>query len=508
MALTLGYERFVRESTDANGNTVLAGADGILPMLGANTITVGAGGMYATIREALDYIVAQDTYTEFNVVGLTSAVTEDTKLVTLSIYATSTTSNTIGLGDKTFVLAEADRSYTVGDKVSAWRPNDMSIYVSGTVKSWDSGTKTLVLTATETGGTLGGTVTTWRVGTNVYTISPHIHMGDLWSGDDGVNWYEIGATYSETKLTIEIPYQGATITAGTTRFARPIWYNVVLLPGEHGVEQLNWPTTKPTYINMRAMSGARFTGDAIEEGQIFIVPKTGHLILENLVGIATKKQSAFFDSVTDISVAPTSIIELNDCDVRSQGVDVWIPGGGIGRLVIRGGYYEAGQDVFVNDPADGIWIYNSELVGSALVNFLGAGQLALRFFDADTSVYAKDTVFRIKHPVALFMGTSCIIPATLATKFTADACTFDFDLVGAATTACIVGAFNGVAGKGGNVSLNNCVMRSVHASGTPTVMQADTYTGTGTVKVNNCVLNGFIAGGGGTIIPSLNNCSA
>lgn len=28
MALTLGYERFVRESTDANGNTVLVGAGG------------------------------------------------------------------------------------------------------------------------------------------------------------------------------------------------------------------------------------------------------------------------------------------------------------------------------------------------------------------------------------------------------------------------------------------------------------------------------------------------
>ena len=29
MALTLGYERFVRESTDSNGNTVLVGADGV-----------------------------------------------------------------------------------------------------------------------------------------------------------------------------------------------------------------------------------------------------------------------------------------------------------------------------------------------------------------------------------------------------------------------------------------------------------------------------------------------
>lgn len=35
MALTLGYERFVRESTDANGNTVLVGGGGRIPLSGA-----------------------------------------------------------------------------------------------------------------------------------------------------------------------------------------------------------------------------------------------------------------------------------------------------------------------------------------------------------------------------------------------------------------------------------------------------------------------------------------
>ena len=66
MALTLGYERFVRESTDANGNTVLVGADGvIIPMLGANVVTVGAGGMYDTLQAAINYI---ETLPQFELV--------------------------------------------------------------------------------------------------------------------------------------------------------------------------------------------------------------------------------------------------------------------------------------------------------------------------------------------------------------------------------------------------------------------------------------------------------
>ena len=51
-----GEAGLAKWSTDANGNTVLLGPDGILPMLGANTITVGAGGQHSTIQSAIDSI--------------------------------------------------------------------------------------------------------------------------------------------------------------------------------------------------------------------------------------------------------------------------------------------------------------------------------------------------------------------------------------------------------------------------------------------------------------------
>ena len=422
-----------RLSKDANNNTVLRDAVGaILPMLGANTITVGAGGMYATIREALDYIVSQDTYTDLNVAGVTSSVTQNTNLVTL-------------------------------------------------------------------------------VGTDVYEAAPFIHIGDLWSGDNGVNWYEISAMLSPTKLTVEVPYYGATLSGGTTKFARPVWYSIVLLPGDHGdAGQLTFPNTKPVYVDIQAHPGARFTGDSTADAQIWSWPCTGHVILRNLAGVATKRQSAFFGSASAGGKHVNSIIELNTCDIRSQGVDVWIPSGPAGKLIVRGGYYEAGQDLFVNTAPGGLFFYGATLVGTGLVYFF-SGALAIRMFDAmGNDVYAKDCTFEIRHPIELFTGVSSVIDAggSSAFTFTADNCTLNINVVGAATTACFVGDQNSTGVIGRKIKLNNCVMNSIHASGTPNVMKAVAYTGTGTVAVNNCVLNGFVAGGGGTVIPSLNSCTA
>ena len=73
MALTLGYERFVRESTDANGNTVLAGVDGAqYPLDTGKAVTVGLDGDYATLQEAFDAIVQ---LTHFNATAFAGTVT-------------------------------------------------------------------------------------------------------------------------------------------------------------------------------------------------------------------------------------------------------------------------------------------------------------------------------------------------------------------------------------------------------------------------------------------------
>lgn len=75
---------------------------------------------------------------------------------------TSTTSNTIGTGSRTFTLAATagqDQFWRAGDAVEA---SNGSNFMTGTVTSYDAATQSLVCNMTSTGGS--GTFTSWRIG--------------------------------------------------------------------------------------------------------------------------------------------------------------------------------------------------------------------------------------------------------------------------------------------------------------------------------------------------------
>jgi hypothetical protein len=75
---------------------------------------------------------------------------------------TSTTSNTIGTGSRTFTLAATagqDQFWRTGDAVEA---SNGSNFMTGTVTSYDAATQSLVCNMTSTGGS--GTFTSWRIG--------------------------------------------------------------------------------------------------------------------------------------------------------------------------------------------------------------------------------------------------------------------------------------------------------------------------------------------------------
>jgi hypothetical protein len=75
---------------------------------------------------------------------------------------TSTTSNTIGTGSRTFTLAATagqDQLWSAGDAVEA---SNGSNFMVGTVTSYDAATQSLVCNMTSTGGS--GTFTSWRIG--------------------------------------------------------------------------------------------------------------------------------------------------------------------------------------------------------------------------------------------------------------------------------------------------------------------------------------------------------
>lgn len=73
---------------------------------------------------------------------------------------TSTSSNTIGTGTKTFVLVYGT-AFAVGSVVMAYQTSTPANYMIGTVTSYTSGTKTLVINSLYTAGT--GTITAWTV---------------------------------------------------------------------------------------------------------------------------------------------------------------------------------------------------------------------------------------------------------------------------------------------------------------------------------------------------------
>jgi hypothetical protein len=85
--------------------------------------------------------------------------------------ATSTSSVTFGTGDQTFVLVETARAYTVGQAVTVWANADRAKWMSGVVKTWTSGTKTLVITIAEANG-LTDTLADWEIGLSDYSDKP------------------------------------------------------------------------------------------------------------------------------------------------------------------------------------------------------------------------------------------------------------------------------------------------------------------------------------------------
>lgn len=84
---------------------------------------------------------------------------------------TSVTSNTIGTGSKTFVIAQTVRSWVVGDSLTVWDASDAANSMTGTVSSYTSGTNTLVLNISQTTG--AGILTAWEMGYANYNDKPY-----------------------------------------------------------------------------------------------------------------------------------------------------------------------------------------------------------------------------------------------------------------------------------------------------------------------------------------------
>jgi hypothetical protein len=94
--------------------------------------------------------------------------------------STSSVALSVGAG-KTFTIAQSSRSWQAGDEITAWVTSGSypvaHVYMRGTVTSYNSGTNTLVMNATEVSdglGTAPGPFTAWEIGRTDYSDKPFL----------------------------------------------------------------------------------------------------------------------------------------------------------------------------------------------------------------------------------------------------------------------------------------------------------------------------------------------
>lgn len=176
---------------------------------------------------------------------------ESTRL--LSTTGTSTTSITIGTGDKTFTT-QAGLGFVAGQSVNVASTANPANYMSGIVKSY-SGT-TLVVTVITVGGS--GTIASWAIalglsgggaslGTNTFTAAQNFAQGADIASAATINL--TSATGNILTVTGTVATSAVTLGAGMTRIVRaaaawPLTYNattnnitggvsIVLEAGDH-----------------------------------------------------------------------------------------------------------------------------------------------------------------------------------------------------------------------------------------------------------------------------------
>lgn len=117
-------------------------------------------------------------------IQISSDLSSTTKAVIFGSEATSVTVNTIGAGVASWVVAEASRSWLVGDDLTVWVDNDASKWMRGLVTAYNSGTNTVTINVTTVGGA-GAGITNWEIGRSDFADKPFLvreHKNHLWLG--------------------------------------------------------------------------------------------------------------------------------------------------------------------------------------------------------------------------------------------------------------------------------------------------------------------------------------
>lgn len=257
--------------------------------LGENAVTVGDGGDYATIADALTYLKTLDVVESFTLPGTpTCSCTQGSKTVTLS----------------------ADADLVQNDELKP---------------------------------------------------------GEAWS-PDGDHWYTVDMIRSETVFDLKVPLQEATVSGGTTYTGRPIYRNMILLPGEY-TEGIDLDTVTCMFLTVEGMPGAIYKPPTT--GQIQY-PRSGWFELRNLFCRGDRNifinQTLGYDKSTEVF--------LFNINMDTTGVDIMHPNCRCGKLKILNCELGAANDGLGAIQAEGY----AEVINSKIRMICHPAWLASPFF--------------------------------------------------------------------------------------------------------------------------------
>jgi hypothetical protein len=313
---------FVRGSTSATVKSFVVHRTGNVYGSGAAYTSTDAGVTWSAISSAdLKFDVLTST-TNLGSTGLIRYYNSTGVQQLFAKFGTSLYRGNDNTGALTAITLGSGVSLTSANFIDWTIDNDTLLVVDGTNKiqkysgSTNSNYSTGTITATNASATVTGSGTSWNTVTNAIA-------GEYIQMPDG-KWYKITAIASDTSLTIEVSYQGSTLSGQT--------YNI----SPWGEVQGRLDSTAPSGL----------------------VRPTGSFIANHINRIWVLQNNALYFSTLDTTVSGE---HFNDFDTSNNAGQINIPAGkgdnGTGLYSINGSLY-----VFQRNA---IWV----LLGSSPANF-------------------------------------------------------------------------------------------------------------------------------------------
>lgn len=332
-----------------------------------------------------------------------------------------------------------------------------------------------------------------------------VRPGDQWSAD-GANFYTVRQVIGNTRVYLETPYLGATISSlSPCTFYRPKFRGVYLLPGDHDRLDLQGESV-PAYVHLSAAPGAVMVGSdpAGAIRGLITVPRQGIVDVVGVVGRSAKNLPVFVGSSDSISNAEgTCLVRSIGSDLRTMNVDYFQPAGMIGRFEMINSIGSFAQDGCLPVAADTTIIRGSHLFGEN--TYSGVGYWHLRMFAGINGygVNVENSTLEMRHdnttePVV----ASMFFDLDNAGSYTVKNSSLVMTTAGNANKMYVATNDGGTAGQAA-LSFSNCSLKGSFASGTPTIVAPLVWTGTASVTAKNCDMEGFAVGGGGVLTPDI-----